>query len=55
MKMLDRQQTISPLNPAAAQQVPLLFLEKVADAHIPAFSPRGRCCFDRHAVDKYVK
>jgi hypothetical protein len=55
MKMLDRQQPISPLKPAAAQQVPLLVLEKVADAHIPAFSPSGLCCFDRHAVDEYVK
>jgi hypothetical protein len=55
MKMLDRQQPVGPLYPAAMQQLPALYPDKVADANIPSLSPGGRCIFDRHAVHSYVK
>ena len=55
MKMLDRQQPVGPLCPEALQQLPALYPDRVADAHIPPLFPGGRCAFDRHAVHSYVK
>ena len=55
-KMLDRQQPIGPLHPAARDQLPLLYPSQVEDPKIPPKSPcLGRVTLDRHAVWTYVK
>ena len=55
MKMMDRQQPVSPQSPEAMQQLGSLYPRRVADANIPTCMPNGRCCFDRQIIHRYVR
>jgi hypothetical protein len=55
-KVLDRQQPIGPLHPAAREQLPTLYPAQVDDPKIPPRAPvSGRATLDRHVVWSYVK
>jgi len=55
-KVLNRQQPIGPLHPAALEQLPLLYPVQVEEANIPPKAPViGRVVLDRHVVWSYVR